>query len=154
MSHIYPDRPEHISKIVKNNNKDILQPAQSHFSTQFFRLILTFSLSVYAHKNTHYMFNDKFFLVFFEDSPEFFEDSPDISMVFAEGSGFCRLPEIHVMSIHFPPPGKRHSMPLYLPTVVKSGFFYTFANCSGENRPERRRTGNGPGIWDRSPSFD
>lgn len=84
------------------------------------------------------MFNDKFFLSFFEDSPEFFEDSPDI----------------HVMSMHFPPPGKRHSMPLYLPTVVKSGFFYTFANCSGENRPERRRTGNGPGIWDRSPSFD
>lgn len=138
MSHIYPDRPEHISKIVKNNNKDILQPAQPHFPTQFFRLILTSSLSVYAHKNTHYMFNDKFFLSFFEDSPEFFEDSP----------------EIHVMSMHFPPPGKRHSMPLYLPTVVKSGFFYTFANCSGENRPERRRTGNGPGIWDRSPSFD
>lgn len=25
------------------------------------------------------MFNDKFFLSFFEDSPEFFEDSPDIS---------------------------------------------------------------------------
>lgn len=138
MSHIYPDRPEHISKIVKNNNKDILQPAQPHFSTQLFRLVLTSSLSVYAHKNTHYMFNDKFFLSFFEDSPEFFEDSP----------------EIHVMSMHFPPPGKRHSMPLYLPTVVKSGFFYTFANCSGENRPERRRTGNGPGIWDRSPSFD
>lgn len=138
MSHIYPDRPEHISKRVKNNNKDILQPAQPHFSTQLFRLILTSSLSVYAHKNTHYMFNDKFFLSFFEDSPEFFEDSP----------------EIHVMSLHFPPPGKRHSMPLYLPTVVKSGFFYTFANCSGENRPERRRTGNGPGIWDRSPSFD
>lgn len=138
MSHIYPDRPEHISKRVKNNNKDILQPAQPHFSTQLFRLILTSSLSVYAHKNTHYMFNDKFFLSFFEDSPEFFEDSP----------------EIHVMSMHFPPPGKRHSMPLYLPTVVKSGFFYTFANCSGENRPERRRTGNGPGIWDRSPSFD
>lgn len=83
VSHIYPDRPEHISKIVKNNNKDILQPAQTHFSTQFFRLILTSSLSVYAHKNTHYMFNDKFFLSFFEDSPEFFEDSPDISMVFA-----------------------------------------------------------------------
>lgn len=138
MSHIYPDRPEHISKRVKNNNKDILQPAQPHFSTQLFRLVLTSSLSVYAHKNTHYMFNDKFFLSFFEDSPEFFEDSP----------------EIHVMSLHFPPPGKRHSMPLYLPTVVKSGFFYTFANCSGENRPERRRTGNGPGIWDRSPSFD
>ena len=147
MSHIYPDRPEHISKIVKNNNKNILQPAQPHFPTQFFRFVLTSSLSVYAHKNTHYMFNDKFFL-------SFFEDSPDISMVFAEGSGFCRLPEIHVMSMHFPPPGKRHSMPLYLPTVVKSGFFYTFANCSGENRPERRRTGNGPGIWDRSPSFD
>lgn len=138
MSHIYPDRPEHISKIVKNNNKDILQPVQSHFPTQFFRLVLTSSLSVYAHKNTHYMFNDKFFLSFFEDSPEFFEDSPDI----------------HVMSLHFSPPGKRHSMPLCLPTVVKSGFFYTFANCSGENRPERRRTGNGPGIWDRSPSFD
>lgn len=66
MSHIYPDRPEHISKIVKNNNKDILQPAQSHFPTQFFRFVLTSSLSVYAHKNTHYIFNDKFFLSFFE----------------------------------------------------------------------------------------